>query len=133
MRKQLLKLTILVLLPFASFAQSHDFCEGDVVTTNEHHTGTVYQVFPDGIIKVKIANNIISYHSSRLSKPISCLEGICVNDIVTTSDHRTGTVYQVFPDGFVRINIRYHTYGSHRSKLALYRKCSQYSIASCHQ
>jgi preprotein translocase subunit YajC len=78
---------------------------GDRVTTVDHLTGTISNIYPDDLIYIKIRDSLLQYNADQLFKPISCLKGFCVNDKVTTVDHYHGTISDIFPDGVIYIKI----------------------------
>jgi preprotein translocase subunit YajC len=134
MRKQFFKLIVLILFPITVFAQDQELCEGDAVTTSSHLNGTVTQVFPDGMVRVRINGFKYLINSSELSKRISCLNDICSGDAVTTTTHAVGTVKQVFADGVALVYVNNFWLSSFDiGQLGLNRKCIDSDGNSCWQ
>lgn len=52
MRKHLLRMAFLVIMPLTAFAQSLEFYEGDAVVTIDRTNGIVKQIFRDRTVKV---------------------------------------------------------------------------------
>src|SRR5689334_14253507 len=109
--KTLNYLVVILVLAFTKIAIARSICVGDRVVTNDHYTGSVTFVFPDGTANVRYDTD--GYNHTRNIEYLMLIQSrignFGVGDRVVTNDHYTGTITFVFPDGTA--NVRYDTDG----------------------
>ena len=112
MKKRIVSIAILVLMPFTLFAQSQRLTEGTEVLTDDNFPGTIVTVFPDDLVIVNIGGSNFKYKMERLSKSVSCIGGFSVGKLVKTDDHHQGTIKRIFSNylSWVEINGKVYPY-----------------------
>ena len=118
-------------LAFSTFAQGdcsgRQLCPGSRVLSPNETTGTVLEVFSNGMVTVKFDAFAGTHTRSEdsLSKAKRCVSGICVSHRILSSNDTPGEIREVFTNGKATMTFEGYSglYVRHVSTLGLSTNC----------